>query len=281
MLLGVAALFAVGCSDASPSGSPDRPTVIATTNFWADVVTGVTCDGLATVESIIPAGTDVHAFEPSLADRGALENAVLVVANGLSLEQGFDDILRAVESSGTPVFRAGDHAGTGDDPHVWFDPTLVAAALPALADQLAAAGFERTCEAAYAEELHSLDGEIAGQLGGLGSTRRKLVTSHDSLRYFADRYGFEIVGTIVPAATTLAATSPAELSDLATAIDASGVEAIFVEPNYSTDDARALADQLDGVEVVLLAAETGADGKALAYPEFLRANARLIADALG
>ncbi len=84
-----------------------RPAIIVTTSIWADVVSNVTC-GEARVETLIPIGSDPHGFEPSLADRKRLEEAVLVVANGLGLEEGLDDTLSAVADgwdSGLPDGR--------------------------------------------------------------------------------------------------------------------------------------------------------------------------------
>ena len=84
------------------------PTVVATTSIWADVTANVTCDGLATVETIIPLGGDPHSFEPSLRDRETMDNAELVVANGLFLEESLADTIDAVESNGVTVLRVGD-----------------------------------------------------------------------------------------------------------------------------------------------------------------------------
>ena len=108
-LLAAVALIAGGCGNDDSAESGDVPTVIATTSIWADVVANVACDGLAEVSTIIPPGGDPHAFQPSLSDRGRMENAALIVANGLFLEEGLGDTIDAVEEAGTPVFRMTDH----------------------------------------------------------------------------------------------------------------------------------------------------------------------------
>ncbi|MYJ80499.1 MAG: hypothetical protein F4046_01580, partial [Acidimicrobiaceae bacterium] len=107
--MAVAALGAAACSGdpapEPPGTGAETPTILATTGIWADVVANVACDGLAEVEAIIPVGGDPHGYEPSLQDRARMENATLVVANGLLLEEALEDTLEAVAESGTPVFE--------------------------------------------------------------------------------------------------------------------------------------------------------------------------------
>ncbi|MCY3849895.1 MAG: metal ABC transporter substrate-binding protein [Acidimicrobiaceae bacterium] len=331
----VLALVAAGCGDSSDSAdsTPDAeanpPVVLATTGIWADVVANLACDGIADVEAIIPVGGDPHGFEPSLQDRERMENADLVVANGLQLETRLLDTLEAVKNSGTPVFAVAehvesipfssghddhddegheehdedghdedghedhgeddghDHAHGSDDPHVWFDPVRVAAVLGELAQHLIDdAGLDAdsiaTCRSDYQAELEALDHELEDLIERLPTEKRKLVTNHDALGYFADRYGFEIIGTALPSFSTLAETNPAQLEELAQAIEHEGVNAIFGETVHSSDDIEALAARIGEVEVVTL--HTGSlgppDSGAEDYIGFMRTNARLIVDAL-
>ncbi len=106
----------------SPIQTPDKPLIIASTSIWADVLHNVTCEGqLAQVVSLMPPGTDPHAYEPSLADREQMGNAALIVANGLGLETGLDDTLISVAEDGTPVLYVGDHIGDMSLPFVGED----------------------------------------------------------------------------------------------------------------------------------------------------------------
>lgn len=289
-VLGVVAILAFGCGggdESRDSGEEVRgPTVIATTSIWADIAANVACDDMAEVKTLIPIGGDPHGFEPSLADRADLEEAVLVVANGVGLEEGLADTLDAVEESGTTVFRVAESLATGDDPHVWLDPTLVVGALPALGEHLIAAGLDaesvEACIAAYEVELADLDEETVSILSTVPNGSRKLITNHDALGYFAERYDFEVVGTVIPVASGLAETSPAQLEKLAQIIEDTGVRAIFAEEQHSTDDAEALADQVGEVAVVTLFTGSlgSAGGDADTYIGLLRANATLVAEAL-
>jgi zinc/manganese transport system substrate-binding protein len=177
------------------------------------------------------------------------------------------------------------HSHEGNDPHIWFDPTLVIEALPALGDALVEAGADRDeidgCVETVTTELTELDSEIAATLDTVPEDRRLLVTNHDALGYFAAHYGFEILGSVLPSSSTLVQASPSELDDLADAIEAAGVPAIFAEALESTDDASALADRL-GVEVVTLYTDSLGDGDSgvTSYAELLRFDAEAIATAL-
>lgn len=316
--LAALALLLTACGDDDPAGDTERPTIIATTSIWADLVADLACGGQARVDTLVPVGGDPHSFEPSLADRGDLERAALVVANGLGLEEGLDDTLDAVEDGGTPVIRvaelvdplpySGDHDAHDEehdeehddhdeehdddhheelDPHVWFDPRRVVSVLEEVADRLVAVGLDpervTTCRTGLEARLRRLDAEITAEVERIPVAARLLVTNHDSLGYYAARYDFEVIGTVLPAPSGLAETNPAQLEALAALIEARGVPAVFAEDQHDADDARALADRVGDVDVVtLLTGSLGAPGSdADSYEGLLRTNTAMIVDALG
>jgi ABC-type Zn uptake system ZnuABC Zn-binding protein ZnuA len=180
------------------------------------------------------------------------------------------------------------HDDHGDeDPHVWWDPTRIATAVALIADALADAGVDRAaldaCVATYLDELTALDDDIEALVAPLDDTQRILVTNHDSLGYFADRYDFEVLGSVIPSSSSLAATSPADLDALAADIEATGVSAIFADTQNSSDDADALADRIGDIEVVSMLTDTldepgSAQGT---YVGWLRQNVETIVEALG
>ena len=277
--------------------------MVATTSVWASIVDQLDCTDAFDVQTLVPVGGDPHEYEPSMRDRATLDDAALVVSNGAGLESLLTDTLDAVADDGTPVYAVADHVTLspmgaadstpsdddgddgGDDPHIWFDPTLVAAALPSLADALVAAGADRSaidaCADALAQDLTDLDGQVAGILDAVPEGRRLLVTNHDALGYFARHYGWRILGSVLPSSSTLAEASPAQLERLADAIEAAGVPAIFTEQLETTDEATALADRL-GVRVVTLYTDSlgDADSGVTTYQDLLRVDAQSIADAL-
>jgi zinc/manganese transport system substrate-binding protein len=278
----------------------DTPEIVATTGIWADVTSNVACDGLAEIRTVIPVGGDPHSFEASLQDRHVLESADLIVANGLLLEESLEDTIDAAEEGGIPVFRFADYMTplittvesddeehARGDPHVWFDPTRVVAALPALRDALVddggldAARVDE-CLGRYRSAIDETDADVAALLDTIPADRRKLVTNHDALSYFAEHYGFEVLGAVIPAPSTLAEANPADLQALADLIEQAAAPAIFAESQHSSADAEALAEAVGDIEVVALftdslgPAESGAD----TYLGLLSTDARLIVDAL-
>ncbi len=332
-LTAATALIAAACGDdgdtvdaAGSEAGGDVPTIVVTTSIWADVVENLACGDQAEIVTVIPIGGDPHAFEASLADRGAMEDAALVVANGLLLEETLEDTIDAVEDAGTPVVRVADtidtiefsgdhehgddehegddhgddehgddehegedhdHDHDGDDPHVWFDPARVSAVLPELATHLVDdAGLDadavEACLDAYQAELAAVDAEIEELVATVPADARLLVTNHESLGYFADRYGFEVIGTVIPAPSGLAETNPAQLEELAELIEASGVPAVFAESQHSSQDAEALAARVGDIDVVTLFTDSlgEPDSGADTYVGLLLTTATLVADAL-
>ena len=180
-----------------------------------------------------------------------------------------------------------DGHGSGGDPHVWFDPHRVSEALPALARVLTTevgldAAAINACLASYLAELEAVDAEIAAKVEQLPAESRKLVTNHQALGYFADRYGLEVIGTVIPTPASMAQASPARLEELARTIEHEEIKAIFAETLHSLDDVEALAARVGDVDVVTLyTGSLGPSGSgAETYVGFLRTNADLIVDAL-
>ena len=161
------------------------------------------------------------------------------------------------------------HDHSAGDPHFWLDPVVVAEAVRGIASAAVDAGWPESVEAcatAYAEELTALDEEIAAAVSAIEPDSRLLVTNHDAFGYFADRYGFTVLGTILPSTSTLAEANPADLAELAEKVQETGVTAIFYDLQASSADAQAFADRLDGIQAISLLsgalvedAEIGAD----------------------
>ena len=163
----------------------------------------------------------------------------------------------------------------------------VAGVLGELADELIHAGADADtvngCLDAYREALAEADAEVAEILDAVPADRRIMITNHDAFGYFADRYDFEVVGTVIPSLSTAAETNPALLEELAEIIEHEGVPAVFSETTHSDVDIQALATAAGDIAVVQLLtgslAPAGEDGDTLIG--MLRFNAQAIADALG
>ena len=272
----------------------DRPVVVVTTTILGDIVAQTTGDAVR-VESLVPIGADPHDFSPSARQAAALRDAVLVVANGVGLEEGLLDVIDAAEGDGVPVLRVGDlldpqplagvstEEARGLDPHVWLDPVRMADAVGLIADRLNSDVDVAGSSAAYRAKLLDLHDEIVRVTGDLPPERRKLVTNHDSFGYFAERYGFAVLGTVIPAATTGAETSAAEFAALVDLLERENVTVVFGSTTEPTSLAEALSDEV-GHEVNVVKLYTGSLGEAGSdaetYLDMMRVNTRLIVDNL-
>jgi zinc/manganese transport system substrate-binding protein len=295
ILVAVGLLAALSCR--APADNGGRQSIVVTYSILGSVVKDLVGDA-ADVSVSVPNGLDPHEFEPSARDIEAINKADLVVENGLGLEEGMKNTLAAARRSGVRFFTVADHVQvrhvgpgegipTGDpdqalgapDPHFWTDPlemtTVVAALAPVLQTEL---GLDVSAQAAILENrLGDLDIQVAVMLVGIPELDRKLVTGHESMGYFARRYGFKLVGVIVPSLSSQAEVSAADLAALKQAISDNQVKAVFTELGTSPAVARAIADET-GVTVIQLTTHAlPADGS---YASFMKELASTIADAL-
>lgn len=296
----------LGACGNSGAGSGSGPLVVVSTSILGDLVGDLLGDE-ATVEVLIAPGVDPHDFEPSARQAASLRDADLVVMNGLGLEAGLSATIEAARADGATVVAVGDlidplpfslaeHQDPADhdhgtiDPHFWHDPSRMARAIPLLAAVVVDAlpELDRARLDARADELvgdlSALDAEIEQVLADVPDERRILLTNHHTLGYFAHRYRFEIIGTIITGGDTMSSPSAADLATLVGVIERYQAPAIFVETFGSPTLAETLAGELGfTVEVVELYTDAlgpaGSDGAT--YTAMLRANARRIADALG
>ena len=255
------------CGNSGTSGK----SIVVTYSILGSIVKDLVGDK-ATVTVSIPNGQDPHEWEPSARDIETINHADLVIENGLGLEGGMEKTLDQARSNGVKFFTASDHitirhVGQGEgipsgdpdqaigapDPHLWMDPLamkdVVAALAPVLKDTLQ---IDVSAQALDLENrLSSLNTEVAASVAQIPQADRKLVTGHESMGYFAQRYGFKLVGVIIPSLTSQAEVSAADLAALKQAIQANNVKAIFTELGTSPVVAKAIGDET-GVKVVEL-----------------------------
>ncbi len=290
------------CSPDDPETSTTGLDVVVTTSILGEVIRNITGEDV-TVEVLVPIGADPHDYQASSQQVASIQSADLVIANGLQLEAGLIDVLEGARADGANVFEMApllDPLAFGDrkkcdatpeleicDPHVWLDPGRIADAATLIAVQLAELNQSIDWSARaeeYGDELLAADEQIAMLLESVPSDNRTVVTNHDALGYFADRYGLSVVATVFPSGSTLAEPSSEWLATLVRVIDEEGVGAIFAETTLPTVFAEAVAAETgDDVEVVELfigsLGESGSGADTLIG--MLLTNAERIASALG
>ena len=315
-LFAVVSLVAAGCSDDNDNenvSSADKPSIVVTTNILGDVVSNMVGDSF-NVEVIMPPGSDPHDFQASAQQVEKMMSADLLIVNGANFEEGMLSVIESAEADGVMVFEAisvvsqlegsddhghDDHEGHDDhddheghdhggiDPHFFTDPARMAVVVEELSEFLVAnfpnvdQGFVSTAND-YAQELIDLDEEVNEILSEIPQEGKVLVTNHAVFAYFADSYGFEILGEIIPSASTLSSANAQQLASLADELSSNSVKAIFADASASDTLARTLAAEVGGIEVITLFTESlGEPGSSGAnYIEMVKFNAQAIASGL-
>lgn len=276
-------LFLAGC--AGTSGDNGDRQVVATTAHVADFVRHVAGDR-ADVKQLLPAGADPHDYEPRPSDAAALAEASVVFRSGGEVDEWLGDVVEQAGGDAETVALIDSVRRRGDDPHWWHDPSNAQRAVAAIRDALVEAdpdGAEtyRRNARAYGETLIRLDGDVADCVDRLPRERRKLVTTHDSLRYYAERYGFDVVGAAIPSLSSQAQPSAAATDRLVREIREQGVPAIFPEQSLDPRLEEAIAREADATVAPPLWADTLApEGDAATYTGALAANTQTIVGAL-
>ncbi|MBE2182019.1 MAG: zinc ABC transporter substrate-binding protein [Anaerolineae bacterium] len=284
--------------------------VLATTTIVADVAQNVAGD-LFTVQSLLPPNTDIHAYEPTINDARRISGVDLILAVGAGYESFLTSLIEnvgenipvAVMNSGlelralgrdihAPEAAISDHklaceAQGNCDPHTWMDPAYVIGWVNNIVEAFSAADpanarVYRANGDAYIIELEALDAEITEMIEQIPAARRILITNHEFLNYFADRYGFEVAGTVLPGVSTGGEPDPRSMAALIALIREAGVPAIFAEVSANPQLAETVAQEA-GVQVITnLYSESlsDAEGDAPTYLDLMRHNAQAIAAAL-
>ncbi len=287
----LSSLFLTGCGSA-PKDSDGALRVLTSTTFLADIAQNVAGDRVQ-VDSLLPIGMDPHAYQAAPADVARIAESNVLILNGLEYEHFVESLLenaggeRLVIEASAGLSPGEDAQGEhGVDPHMWLDPNLVIAYVENIcnglieADPDGAATYKANADT-YMVELKDLDAWIVEQVNTIPAERRLLVTNHDTLGYFAERYGFEIVDTIIPSLSSEAGTSAQGLAAVIDKIKASGAPAIFLGEVENADLAHQIAEET-GVNIVDdLHLESLTDGApAGTYIDMMRHNVTRIVDAL-
>jgi zinc/manganese transport system substrate-binding protein len=242
-LLILLAAFAAAC--ASDNASRDGVTVVATTTEVADLVRQVG-GSRVNVERMLRPGGDPHDYEPRPSDVAAVADATVVFRSGGEVDEWLNEVIDNAGGDAEVVSLIDSVKRLDDDPHWWQDATNGVRAVEAMraelteADPAGRATFARNAERTIGT-LERLDRQITACVDRVPPAKRKIVTTHDALGYFAQRYGVEVVGAVIPSLSTQAQASAGDVQELVEQIRREGVEAIFPESSVNPDIERAIA----------------------------------------
>jgi len=294
-------MFLAACSQESdtPAAEQDdigeKLKVVATTTIVGDAVAQVGGDDID-LSVLLPAGTDPHSYTPTPQDVAKVEQADVIFANGAGLEVFLENLIESAGASDKVVhvsegidlltFGSHEHEHEGGDPHTWVDPNNVMVWVTNIEQKLseadpANASVYAAGAKAYTTELKNLDAWIREQVAQIPVADRKLVTDHVLFGYFAEEYGFEQVGALIPGYSTLAEPSAKELAEIEDAIRELGVKAVFVGNTVNPVLAQRVANDT-GTQLVFVysGSLSDPDGDAPSYLEYIRYNVSAFVEAL-
>jgi zinc/manganese transport system substrate-binding protein len=266
-----------------------KKSIVVTYSILGSVVQELAGDN-ADVRVSIPNGLDPHEWEPSAKAIETINNADLVIRNGLGLEAGMEKCLKTVEGKGIKIFTASDHIQvrhvgpgegipTGDpdqtigaaDPHLWTDPLMmkqiVEALLPVFKRDLDIDVSDRAAN--LSTSLDELNRQMADATSAIPAENRKIVTGHESMGYFAQHFGFKLIGVIIPSLSSQASASAADLAKLKQAIKTNGVKVVFTELGTSAALAKTIAAESGAMAVELKTHTLPPDGSYFTYEKEL------------
>jgi zinc/manganese transport system substrate-binding protein len=250
-IIATVALAAIGLS----AGQSTRLQVATSFSMLEDLVRNIGSDRIQ-VRSFVPRNGDAHSFEPGTQDVKTLGQARVVFINGLGLEAWFEKLLSNAASKANVVTLSDglkprqlqEDGQTINDPHMWWDLTRTQTYVNRIAKALETADpagkpVYSTNAKKYNAELAQLDTWAKLEVAKIPVAKRKLVTNHDALGYFAARYGFKIIGQVIPSLGTEQAPSAKELANLSRTIKRESMTAIFTENTINPKLAQTLAEE--------------------------------------
>jgi ABC-type Zn uptake system ZnuABC Zn-binding protein ZnuA len=243
------ALLLAACTRAgaaSPGGDDGdgRLTVVTTVAPITSLAAAVIGDR-ADIEGVVPEGTNSHTFEPPPSAAEELAEADVVFLNGLQLEEPTRELAEANLGDGVEIVELGPLTVDQDDwvydfsfpadegkpnPHLWTNPSMALRYAEIIRDtmsELDPEGAETYAEnhAALADAVDELDRAMRTSFATVPDGNRKLLTYHDAYAYFAQDYGWEVIGAIQ--VSDFGDPTPREVADLIDQVRAEGVPAIF------------------------------------------------------
>lgn len=285
-------MLLAACSPSAYSNPQADSVVLTSTTFLADITSKIAGERVK-VESLLPVGADPHAYQPTPRDVAKVEQSKLLIVNGAEYEHFLEPLLEnaggdreVIEASSGLRLRTDAESEHRVDPHLWLDPNNVITYVENIREGLthldpdAAAIYQSNADA-YVAQLKELDAWITEQVDQIPPEQRLLVTNHEALGYFVERYGFTVVGTVIESFSSAASPSAQQMAALVDQIKSSGAPAIFLDASDNPSLASQIADETGVTVVTDLHLESLTDGPpAATYIDMLKHNMTRIVEAL-
>jgi ABC-type Zn uptake system ZnuABC Zn-binding protein ZnuA len=288
------AILLAACASAPQPSTGSGLRVLTSTTFLADIAQNVAGDRVK-VESLIPATTDPHEYQPKPQDIIKMTESQVLIVNGLGYETWLKSSLDSLQGQRLIITATNGLTPNPDpsnehpagDPHMWMNPLNVVQYAENIRDGLIQADpsgrdiYSANTDA-YISKLKDLDAWVKSDTAQLAPEKKLLVTNHDALGYFAQAYGFKIVGAIIPSVTTDASPSAQQMASMIDAIKNSGASAIFLDigENQNLADQIASETKVKVVTDLYVESISSADGPAPTYIDMIKHDVTVIMDAL-
>ena len=246
------------CSGDDDSSSEGKLKVITTVSPITSIVENIGGTAID-LEGVIPEGVNSHTFEPPPSVVGSIEDADLIILNGLKLEEPTLELAESNKKDSAVVLLLGDGTLTPDqykydfsfpqdqgkpNPHLWLNPELATSYATLVHDKLveldgANKDYYDTNFDTFTKRLERLDQQMLVAAQTVPEDNRKLLTYHDSWAYWADRYGFTVIGAIQP--SDFSEPSASEVAGLIDQVRDEDVPAIFGSEVFPSDVLKTIA----------------------------------------
>jgi len=245
--------FISSCSsDNSETINNEKPLIVCTTGMLGDALQNLLGDQ-ATVISLMGPGVDPHLYKATQGDLAKLQNADLIIYNGLYLEGKMAEVMQKLARQKTIIAAAellpdDKIRYTVDDvtdPHIWFDVALwaemIQLLIPALeGTNILDAELLRQNGSKFIEELQELDQWTTTEINKIPTEKRVLVTAHDAFQYFGLAYDIEVYG--LQGLSTLSEFGLRDVSDLVSFLVQRQISSIYVESSVSDKAIKAVVE---------------------------------------
>jgi ABC-type Zn uptake system ZnuABC Zn-binding protein ZnuA len=286
IVITITLLMITGCTNGAQNTSSQPIKVIAAESFLIDIAQQVAGNRIK-IEGLIPVGMEPHAYEPTPRDVARVVESDLLIISGAGLEEWLKGILTNIGGSEKIIEASAGLTVVNGDPHFWLDPAQVLTYVDNIRDALARIDPDGknvyiSNASAYKQKLIELDTWIKQEVEKIPPKNRLLVTNHETLGYFASRYGFQVIGSLLASLSSEASPSPRELAQLSDSLRALPVRIIFLEAGSNSKLGEQIASETNAKIITDLYLESLSPegGAADTYLDMMKHNMSVIVSAL-
>ena len=286
IVITITLLIITACTNGAQNYSSQPIRVIAAESFLTDIAQQVAGNRIK-VEGLIPIGMEPHAYEPTPRDVARVTESDLLIISGAGLEEWLKGILTNIGGSEKIIEASAGLTAVNGDPHFWLDPNTVLVYVDNISDALARIDPDGknvyiSNAFAYKQKLIELDTWIKLEVEKIPLENRLMVTNHETLGYFASRYGFQVIGSLLASLSSEASPSPRELAQLSDSLRVLPVRVIFLDAGSNPKLAEQIAAETNAKIVTDLYSESlsPAGGPASTYLDMMKYNVSVIVSSL-